>query len=141
MVQPSGIFRTLLDIYDRASLGKYLTAFSHPHPSFIDVWKGSKYASATRWILHRSKSLSRKSYTSFFLKKLQFLLHFLKPAVFSKSSKSFVIELAQESPYRFYLASFLESGILSFFSLSFNWETLFVKLLRSLCQEILLCKS
>ena len=58
---------------------------------------------------------------------------FQKPAIFSKSSKHFVKELAQGNSYKFSLASFLESGILDFSPLSHSENKLPVKLWKSLC--------
>ena len=63
-----------------------------------------------------------------------------KPVIFWKSCKHFTIELVLGNSYRFCLASCLELGILSLFPLNYNGNKLSVKLLKSLCQDILLCK-
>ena len=47
-----------------------------------------------------------------------------KAVIFSKSSEQFIIELALGNSYRFFLASFLESGILSLIPLSYNGHKL-----------------
>ena len=65
----------------------------------------------------------------------------IKPVIFSKSSKRFIMEFALGNSYRFCLTSFSKSGILSLFPLSYNRNKLSVKHLKSLCQDILLCKS
>ena len=66
---------------------------------------------------------------------------FWKLAVFSISSKHFIIELAQGNLHQFCLASFLDLGILYFFRLSYNGNNLSVKLSKSLCEYILFCQS
>ena len=65
---------------------------------------------------------------------------FLKLVVFSISSKNFIIELVQWNSYQFCLASFSDSEILCFFPLIYFGNNLSVNVLKSLCQDILLCK-
>ena len=69
--------------------------------------------------------------------------HLQKPVIFLKSSNNphFTIELALGTSYRFCLALFSELRILSLFPLSYNGNKLSIKFLKSLCQDILLCKS
>ena len=59
---------------------------------------------------------------------------FKKLIIFSISSKHFIVEVAQGNSHQFYLASFSDSGILCFFTLSYNGNNLSVKLLKSLFQ-------
>ena len=66
---------------------------------------------------------------------------FKEPLMFSKSYKNFVKELAQGISCQSCLASFSGSGIFCFFPGSYNGNNLSVKLLKSPCQDILLCKS
>ena len=66
---------------------------------------------------------------------------FLKLVIFSIFSKHFLIELTQGNSYQICLVSYSDSGILCFFPLSYNGNNLSVKLLKSLCQYILLFKS
>ena len=63
-----------------------------------------------------------------------------KPVIFSKSSKHFIVELALGNLYRFCFASSLELEILRLFPRIYNGNKLSVKLLKSLCQDILLWK-
>ena len=60
--------------------------------------------------------------------------------IFLISSKHFVIEFAQGDSYQFCLISFSDSGILSFFPLSYNGKNLSLKFLKTLYQYILFCK-
>ena len=62
-------------------------------------------------------------------------------SVFSKCSNFFIIELPLGNLYRFCLASFSKSVVLSLFPLSYKGNKLSVKLLKSLYQDILLRKS
>ena len=63
-----------------------------------------------------------------------------KLVIFLKSCKHFIKELVLGNSYRFCLASFTESGILSLFPLIYNGNKLLVNHLKTLCQDILLCK-
>ena len=63
-----------------------------------------------------------------------------KLVIFLKSCKPFIKEFVLGNSYRFCLASFTESGILSLFPLIYNGNKLLVNHLKTLCQDILLCK-
>ena len=60
-----------------------------------------------------------------------------KPVIFSKSSKHFITELAQENSHCFILASFRNRELWAVFLWVITEETFD----KSVCQEILLCRS
>ena len=66
---------------------------------------------------------------------------FKKPAIFWKFSKTFIIRTCTRKLVSILFSFIFLSGNFVLFSMSYNEKNLSLKLLKSLCQEILLCKS
>ena len=91
--------------------------------------------------LSKNKILMSKLLVISFLIKLYACINFLSCHFFPYPLNILIIGLAQANSYRFCLTSFPESEILWFFPISYNESKLLAKILKSLYQDTLLCRS